>query len=78
LWDDVLGKHWDLLRNVKHGAVVVKTMRLNLHEEYLLRNLRIQFQVVDGQFHEDSYRDILFANSTASKAATFGIRVDES
>jgi hypothetical protein len=77
LWDGVLGKHWDLLRDVKHGAAVVKTMRLNVHEDYLLKNLRVQFHLIDGQYDEESYRDIVFANSIASKAAVLGTRSDE-
>jgi hypothetical protein len=77
LWDGVLGQHWDLVRNGEGDAAVIKTMRFNLQENYLLKTIRVQFVVIDGTYREESYREIIFGNSVATRAAMMGVHPDD-
>jgi hypothetical protein len=73
LWDQILGSRWDLLvsgTGVDGTDAVIKMMRFTLREDFMLRNIQIQFLLLDGNFKNcENYRGTVISNSTASKAA---------
>jgi hypothetical protein len=69
LWDNILGAKWDLIHREGAHDCVIKQMTFTKSCDYFVKTLKVHFTTNRCEFDAADYRDVIFKNSSASKAA---------